>query len=509
MAGAILACAGAAPALGQSANPPDLMTYQGYLVDANGLPLANSNPVNYTVVFRIYSVSSGGSSLWAESQTVTVDKGTFSVVLGEGVVEGSEPRPALSSLFMSGSASDRYIGITVRGVSSGDPEIMPRIRMLTSPYSFLARSANGLVTPEGTSLLVPDAGRLRVSQAIQSTGGNARGTGAVDLQVLRQPAQPAQVASGRASTLLGGENNTASGETGVVAGGTGNTASGLSSAVDGGTGNTASGNYATVAGGRQNVASGENSFAAGRRANAIHSGAFVWSDNQDGDFSSTGPNVFMVRASGGMAINTTPESSVAFKVGGTIKADSVNATTFTVGTLTATTLNGYGTTPLGGIIMWSGSLDAVPAGWALCDGRTSNGRTTPDLRGKFVMGSNGTLGVGTTGGSDTVSLTEAQLPKHVHRVTGSTGTTGGHRHTAYAPPNNENNASSQGWPQGGHNAFRSSDRTRSFSLQPDALSWEGNHSHTIDFDSAQNSGTAQAVRILPPFYALAFIMRVQ
>jgi len=504
MAGAILACAGAAPALGQSANPPDLMTYQGYLVDANGLPLANSNPVNYTVVFRIYSVSSGGSSLWAEAQTVTVDKGTFSVVLGEGVVEGSEPRPALSSLFASGSASDRYIGITVRGVSAGDPEILPRIRMLTSPYSFLARSANGLVTPQGTELLVPDAGRLRVSQAIQSTGGNARGAGAVDLQVVRQSSQPAQVASGEASTLSGGESNKASGPHSVVAGGKFNTASAQSSTVVGGEYNTASAFYATVVGGRQNEASGELSFAAGRRARATHSGAFVWSDNQDSDFASTGNNVFMVRASGGMAINTTPESGVDLKVIGKIKAGSVEATTFTVGTLNATTLNGFGTTPLGGIIMWSGSTAAVPDGWALCDGRSSEGRTTPDLRGRFVMGSDGTRSVGTRGGNETVSLTAAQLPKHTHRVTGNTSSGGGHTHPIAQAPTDDRNFT------GGLMGVVGDKGNVSYSNSEAMFTGNrGDHSHSMDFDSGQNSGTAQSVNILPPYYALAFIMRVK
>ncbi|MFO0001051.1 MAG: tail fiber protein, partial [bacterium] len=81
-----------------------------------------------------------------------------------------------------------------------------------------------------------------------------------------------------------------------------------------------------------------------------------------------------------------------------------------MGTLTATTLNGFGTTPLGGIIMWSGSVDAVPAGWALCDGRSSNGRTTPDLRGRFVIGATSGRVVGSVGGSETVTLTTSQLP---------------------------------------------------------------------------------------------------
>ena len=63
------------------ANPPDRMTYQGYLVDSDGDPLGNSAPANYDVVFRIYNVKSGGIPIWSEQQTITVDKGYFSVLL--------------------------------------------------------------------------------------------------------------------------------------------------------------------------------------------------------------------------------------------------------------------------------------------------------------------------------------------------------------------------------------------------------------------------------------------
>ena len=64
------------------ANPPERMTYQGFLVDGNGAALAPTVPANYDVVFRIYNVKQGGTAIWAEQQTVTVDKGYFSVLLG-------------------------------------------------------------------------------------------------------------------------------------------------------------------------------------------------------------------------------------------------------------------------------------------------------------------------------------------------------------------------------------------------------------------------------------------
>jgi len=127
-------------------NPPERLTYQGYLTDANGNALGTNAPKNYDVIFRLYDSQTGGSELWAEQQTVTVDKGYFSVLLGEGSQYQSEPHPLiLSGLFTNNTASDRYVEITVKGIGAGslpaDVPILPRLRLLTSPYAFLARNA--------------------------------------------------------------------------------------------------------------------------------------------------------------------------------------------------------------------------------------------------------------------------------------------------------------------------------------------------------------------------------
>lgn len=71
---------------------------------------------------------------------------------------------------------------------------------------------------------------------------------------------------------------------------------------------------------------------------------------------------------------------------------------------------GGGGVPTGVIVIWSGTASDIPSGWALCDGQ--NG--TPDLRDRFVLGGGGTHPVGETGGSETVTLTEQQMPAHVH-----------------------------------------------------------------------------------------------
>jgi len=64
--------------------------------------------------------------------------------------------------------------------------------------------------------------------------------------------------------------------------------------------------------------------------------------------------------------------------------------------------------PSGGIIMWSGSIGSIPAGYYLCDG--NNG--TPDLRDRFVVGSGTSYAVGNTGGftSSVTSSIGTNLP---------------------------------------------------------------------------------------------------
>ena len=114
---------------------------------------------------------------------------------------------------------------------------------------------------------------------------------------------------------------------------------------------------------------------------------------------------------------------------GTITNDQLSAT----GTKDSSTyLRGDGSwsqisgIPSGVILMWSGSLASIPAGWNLCDG--SNG--TPNLIAKFVRSiATSSTEAGSTGGSDAVTLTGAQSGTSAHGHGGSTSTTGSHTHT--------------------------------------------------------------------------------
>lgn len=95
---------------------------------------------------------------------------------------------------------------------------------------------------------------------------------------------------------------------------------------------------------------------------------------------------------------------------------TVSSTNLTVGDIT------YAYVPRGLISMWSGSIAAIPLGWAICNGL--NG--TPDLRDRFVIGAGSIYAVGATGGATSVTLAIANLPAHSH--TGTTVAGGDHNH---------------------------------------------------------------------------------
>jgi microcystin-dependent protein len=93
--------------------------------------------------------------------------------------------------------------------------------------------------------------------------------------------------------------------------------------------------------------------------------------------------------------------------------------------------------PSGTVIMWSYSQGGIPDGWVLCDGNyyslqggvvgAGSGIRTPDLRGYFIAGYSGAGSygaVGAIGGSKYHSLSEAEMPAHTHSVSDP-----GHNHT--------------------------------------------------------------------------------
>ena len=171
--------------------------------------------------------------------------------------------------------------------------------------------------------------------------------------------------------------------------------------------------------------------------------------------------------------------------------------------------------PAGGIIMWSGAIDAVPAGWALCDG--NNG--TPDLRDRFVLGAGNSFAQGATGGEQTHVLTVAEMPSHTH-------TGPNHRHSV-DPPNTNTSTNGSHSHQMPANDFSvdgsdkndhvSGGRNKNVNIYP-RTSYDGNHYHSVNipaFWSAYSGtgntgsqGSGAAHNNMPPYYALAFILKL-
>jgi hypothetical protein len=103
------------------AGVPGVIDYQGRLTNVAGAPVADNN---YLIKFKIYGSLAGADSLWSSGfLTVAVAGGLFSCQLS-----------ATGDLFNDIFRADtiRYLGITV-GV---DPEISPRSRLISTPYSF-------------------------------------------------------------------------------------------------------------------------------------------------------------------------------------------------------------------------------------------------------------------------------------------------------------------------------------------------------------------------------------
>lgn len=145
-----------------------------------------------------------------------------------------------------------------------------------------------------------------------------------------------------------------------------------------------------------------------------------------------------------------------------------------------------GAVPAGVIVMWSGSIASIPSGWALCNG--SGG--TPDLRDRFIVGAGNSYAVNATGGS-----ADAVVVSHTHTAT-TTATDSGHSHSTalYYRPHSSSGAA-QNYAQ----------NTTGFGGQIFTNSGNANITASTTIASTGSSGTNAN---LPPYYALAYIMKL-
>ena len=138
------------------------------------------------------------------------------------------------------------------------------------------------------------------------------------------------------------------------------------------------------------------------------------------------------------------------------------------------------TIPAGMISLWYGSIGSVPTGWYLCDG--TNG--TPDLRDRFIIGAGSTYSVASTGGS-----ADAIVVSHNHTAT-STVTDPGHVHAI---------------------PFASSVVQSGSGVGVAAATASSNTNSAVTGitvgTTINTSGVSGTNANLPPYYALAYVMK--
>jgi len=189
--------------------------------------------------------NSGDAALYIKSDNKAYIKdstGAEVIVGGTGTIAGT-----LGTVDNAVPRADGTGGVTAQGsdivIDDATTSTANNVA-ITNQHAGQTNSAL-VLTPKGTGAFIlgpkPDG---------TTTGGNARGINAVDLQMLRGAAT--QVASQTRSTICGGERNTANGTNATVIGGYQNTASGQES----------------VAIGRESSASALNSIAIGNRLQA-------------------------------------------------------------------------------------------------------------------------------------------------------------------------------------------------------------------------------------------------
>jgi len=205
-----------------------------------------------------------------------------------------------------------------------------------------------------------------------------------------------------------------------------------------------------------------------------------WQDGSSGDgWTSSGT----VTASGTLVSSGTLSVTGNLTLDGAAGTSGQFLTSTGVGnTPTWTTLTAFVT---GMIMLWSGSTGTIPSGWALCNGSSG----TPDLRDRFVVGAGNTYAVDATGGSaDAINVS------HTHTLTDS-----GHTHGAGSYKINT-----------GGDAAQSSANAAVFrnDINGPGTAVTGTSASATTGISIASAGSSATNANLPPYYALAYIMKL-
>jgi len=160
--------------------------------------------------------------------------------------------------------------------------------------------------------------------------------------------------------------------------------------------------------------------------------------------------------------------------------------------------------PIGIISLWYGSVATIPTGWSLCNGQTVNGKVTPDLRDRFVVGAsvdnNGAANTTVTGANTLSGGTkDAVVVQHNHTASGSAVSTvsdPGHKHRL---------GNLNGWASGQPSLYDPNYGAPGTGDTASAAT--GITVSTTVSVAVDNNGESGVNKNLPPYYALCYIMK--
>jgi len=285
-------------------NASNVVTGAGGVISGGG---TNINP---NQVIGLLSTISGGAANAANGDKSTISGGEANSALGTqsaigggvGNVTAGDTGTIAGGHGNMASGDNSAIGGGLENTASGRESIVGGGEANTAFGSWSTVGGGAENTANGRESVVGGGGGNIADGDWSAVGGGDR-----------------NIASGDKSAVVGGFSNAASGQWSTVGGGRGNRAIGVNSTVGGGRDNVAVGIGSTVAGGRTNCAGGDYSWAGGSSAKVRSGeivtgcanfdvsgdsdgdeGTFIWSDSLNFSLVSSGPDQFLVRATGGI-----------------------------------------------------------------------------------------------------------------------------------------------------------------------------------------------------------------
>jgi hypothetical protein len=193
-----------------------------------------------------------------------------------------------------------------------------------------------------------------------------------------------------------------------------------------------------------------------------------------------------------LGVDGRPPSEIWFADGYNYKfvlADSANVVIATYDNLygipTANAVASPSVIPTGLISLWSGSIGSIPSGWVLCDGNNS----TPNLTDRFIVGAGNTYAVAGQGGS-----ADSIVVSHTHTATSTSVVTDpGHTHEI---------PSSLNISVPGESAIEDGPITGTYTVPSNTTGIT-----VATTTTNASTGVSGTNANLPPYYALAYIMK--